>query len=101
MNEDLKTDMDYFYLEAILKARSAKQVTLLRHHPDQSYSEILRLNLPSGRTSDLGFYPHRIYYTSKEKARLLNVCNDFKVPLTPFPIGNQSVVLCPVLTVAS
>lgn len=93
VNEDLKTDMDYFYLEAILKARSAKQVTLLRHHPDQSYSEILRLNLPSGRTSDLGFYPHRIYYTSKEKARLLNVCNDFKVPLGYIPQGRDKEIL--------
>lgn len=93
IRDDLKTYMDYFYLEAIKQATSAKQITLLRHHPEQSSSEILRLDLPSGRTSDLGFYPHRIYYTAKEKNRLLNACEGYDVSLGYVPQDGDKEIL--------
>ncbi len=71
-NEDLNTDLDYFYLETILQAKKSKQVTLLRHNIEEKTSEIVKVELPEGRTSDLGFYPHRICYTQREKQRLLD-----------------------------
>lgn len=101
VSEDLKTDMDYFYLEAIKQATSAKQITLLRHHPEQSSSEILRLDLPSGKTSDLGFYPHRIYYTAKEKNRLLHACEGYGVSLGYVPQARDKEILLGVPTKGS
>lgn len=76
---DLNVNVDYFYLEAILKANQDKQITVLRHHPETISSEIIQIKLPIGKTSDLGFYPHMIYYTQKEKQRLLNTCNNYGV----------------------
>lgn len=81
-SENLRTNIDYFYLEAILKANEAKQITLLRHHPDTKSSEIIHYDLPKGRTSDLGFYPHKIYYTQKEKSRLQNTCSNYNITLS-------------------
>ncbi|MCD8291718.1 MAG: hypothetical protein LUC91_09505, partial [Prevotella sp.] len=71
-NEDLNSDLDYFYLETILQANKPKQVTLLRHNIEEKTSEIVKVKLPVGKTSDLGFYPHKICYTQKEKQRLLD-----------------------------
>lgn len=101
VNEDLKTDMEYFYLEAIKQATSAKSITLLRHHPEQSYSEILDLDLPYGKTSELGFYPHKIYYTAKEKNRLLNTCKAYDVSLGYDPQGGDKEILLGVPTKGS
>ena len=82
ISEDLRSNLDYFYLETILKAKENKQLTILRHYPEEKRSEILRLNnLPAGRTSDLGIYPHRIYYTQAEKKRLLTACEAAGVAL--------------------
>jgi len=82
VSENLRENIDYFYLETILKANETKHITVLRHHPERNTSEILHLNLPQGRTSDLGFYPHKIYYTKKEKTRLLSACDNYNLKLS-------------------
>lgn len=92
-NEDLKTDVDYFYLETILKAKQAKNITLLRHHPEHNSSEIVLLNLPVGRTSDLGFYPHKIYYTKKEKERLKTTSSKYGFTFYQDSIQKDSTIL--------
>lgn len=82
-------NISYFYLETILKAKEKKQITVLRHFPKQKKSKIFHFELPEGRTSDLGFYPHMIYYTQKEKQRLLQTCVANNVTLP----GLESIVL--------
>lgn len=96
--KDLNTNVDYFYLETILKANQDKQITLLRHHPEKNSSEILHRNLPKGRTSDLGFYPHKIYYTQKEKQRLLTTCGKFGEEYIPLVAVEDTTILLAVQT---
>lgn len=91
--KDLITNVNYFYLETILKANQEKRITLLRHHPEKNSSEILHRNLPKGRTSDLGFYPHMIYYTQKEKQRLLNTCEKYGEECIPLVQSNDTTIL--------
>lgn len=74
-SEDLRSNLDYFYLETILKNKSLKQMTVLRHHPENKNSEIITLQLGIGSPSELGFYAHQICYTRKEKERLLQCAN--------------------------
>lgn len=69
-SEDLRSNLDYFYLETILKISMTKRITLLRHDISTKTSSIIMHELPEGRPSDLGFYPHKIYYTEKEATRL-------------------------------
>jgi len=90
---DLNVNVDYFYLEAILKANQDKQITVLRHHPETISSEIIQIKLPIGKTSDLGFYPHMIYYTQKEKQRLLNTCNNYGVNCISPVISKDTTVI--------
>lgn len=97
-DKNLITYVDYFYLETILKANQDKQITLLRHHPETGSSEILHKNLPKGKTSDLGFYPHKIYYTQKEKHRLLNTCEKYRVSFVPHTISKDTTILLAVQT---
>ncbi len=78
---DLKTGNTRYYLETILQAGQEKQVTVLRHFPTQGRSEVKQLMLPRGRMSDLGFYAHKIYYTQKEKSRLLAACEEYSMQL--------------------
>lgn len=93
-SNDLNSDMNDFYLETILKARSPKKVTLLRHHPSEKNSEIVTAFLPAGKTSDLGFYPHKIYYTHKEKERMIQTCSDNGISLcSPVVDGDASLLL--------
>lgn len=91
--DDLNTNIYEFYLAAILSADSEKHVTLLRHHPEISKSEIVKCILPEGKTSDLGFYPHMIYYTQKEKDRLINTCADHNVKLPNVDYNNEYTLL--------
>lgn len=94
--EDLLANTDYFYLETILKAMEQKQITILRHNPKKKTSTIIHIdNLPIGKTSDLGFYPHLIYYTQKEKLRLLQTCTNYDITLasTEIPEYEQSVMM--------
>lgn len=95
---DLNTNVNYFYLEAILKANQDKQITLLRHHPETNSSEILHKYLPKGKTSDLGFYPHIIYYTQKEKQRLLSTCEKYGEEFIPFVAVEDTTILLAVQT---
>ena len=97
-NNDLITDVEYFYLEAILKANKSKKITLLRHHPENKSSEIVTRTLPAGRTSDLGFYPHKIYYTQKEKTRLLSTSNKYDIALGQYKMQKDSTILLAVQT---
>ena len=97
-SSDLNTDVDYFYLETIKMAQSTKPITLLRHNPNLKSSEIVSLELPCGRTSDLGFYPHKIYYTKKEKERLLNTCSNSGLLLKENILEKDSTILLAVQT---
>lgn len=75
ISENLKTNLDYFYLETILKVKKTKPIIVMRHNIQKGTSELIRINeLPEGRPSDMGFYAHRIFYTQKEKNRLLKTC---------------------------
>lgn len=77
ISEDLKSNMDYYHLETILQANRKKNITVLRHNVTDKTSQIITLyNIPVGKPSELGFYAHEIYYTQKEKARLLNACKE-------------------------
>lgn len=96
--KDLNTNVNYFYLETILKANQDKQITLLRHHPETNSSEILHRNLPKGKTSDLGFYPHKIYYTQREKQRLLNTCDKYGEEFVPLVTVEDTTILLAVQT---
>lgn len=70
-HRDLRTHNDGFYVEAVLQAAKEKKMTVLRHHPEENRSEIVELALPEGTLSQIGFYPHLLYYTDKEKERLV------------------------------
>ena len=93
--EDLRSNIAYFYLETILKAKEKKQITVMRHFPEQKKSKIFHYVLPEGRTSDLGFYPHKIYYTQKEKQRLLQTCaaNSVSLPSLDSTERNHAVIM--------
>lgn len=91
-SDNLNTDMNSFYLETILQANSSKNITLLRHHPDKKSSEIIKTKLPIGKTSDLGFYPHKIYYTQKEAKRLQDTCNVYHVTLSSPVIEKDTTI---------
>lgn len=75
--EDLRSNLNYFYLETILKNDVAKKVAVLRHNVEKKTSSIMWLELPKGKPSELGFYPHMIYYTEKEALRLHNACDKY------------------------
>ncbi len=93
--EDLRSNINYLYLETILKAKEKKQITVMRHFPKQKESKIYHFELPEGRTSDLGFYPHMIYYTKKEEQRLLQTCtaNNVSLPALDNTERNLTVML--------
>lgn len=90
---NLKEGAEYFYLETILQADKSKSITLLRHHPERKSSEILSSTLPVGKTSDLGFYPHMIYYTQREANRLRETCSQYGVQLNYLPQPADTTVL--------
>lgn len=99
ITEDLKTDLDYFYLETILQTGHSKNMTILRHHPESNSSEVIALqNIPKGRTSDLGFFPHKIYYTQKEKQRLLNTYEKYGERFIPYTIAKDTTIMLAVQT---
>lgn len=75
--EDLRSNLNYFYLETILKNDVAKKVAVLRHNLENQTSSIMWLELPKGKPSELGFYPHMIYYTEKEALRLHTACRKY------------------------
>jgi len=74
ISEDLRSNLDYFYLETILKNSISKKIIVLRHNIKDKTSSIFAYNLPVGKPSELGFYPHQICYTQKEAFRLRNAC---------------------------
>lgn len=76
-SEDLRSNINYLYLETILKNSSTKKVTLLRHNVSTKTSTIITINLPEGKPSELGFYPHLICYTQKEAFRLRDACHRY------------------------
>lgn len=92
-SHDLRTRMNEFYVEAILQANNYKGLALLRHHPDTKSSEIITKMLPPGKTSDLGFYPHKIYYTQRETERLYQTCAQYNVPLNYASASADTTVL--------
>lgn len=60
---------NYFYFKLIEFADKEKEVTVLRHLPDENKSVILTVPLPVGTIQELGFFPQLIYYTEREKQR--------------------------------
>lgn len=76
--EDLRSNLNYFYLETILKNDVAKKVAVLRHNVQKKTSSIMWLELPKGKPSELGFYPHMICYTEKEVLRLHTACRKYR-----------------------
>lgn len=70
IDKSLISNHKYLYLEEILKADEPKKMIVLRHYPSEHRSQLINLSLPSGKPSELGFYPHTIYYTQKEAERL-------------------------------
>lgn len=84
--EDLRTNLDYFYLETILKNNTTKNITLLRHDVSAKTSSIIVKNLPEGKPSELGFYPHQICYTQKEAFRLRDAGHRYN-----FTYGNKEM----------
>lgn len=75
ISEDLRSNVDYFYLETILKNGKTKKISVLRHNVDAQISNIFVYELPAGKASELGFYPHQICYTQKEAFRLRDACH--------------------------
>ena len=65
-----------YLLETVLKAHQPKVVTVLRHYPQENRSEVITLNVPAGRPSELGFYAHLICYTEQEHQRLLRCADE-------------------------
>lgn len=86
ISEDLRSNMNYFYLETILKNDCSKEITLLRHNLCNKTSTIVGCDLPEGKPSELGFYPHQICYTQKEASRLREACHRYN-----FTYGNDVV----------
>ena len=76
-SEDLRSNLDYFYLETILKNSISKKIIVLRHDINDKKSSIFVHNLPVGKPSELGFYPHQICYTQKEASRLRDACHRY------------------------
>lgn len=76
-SENLRSNLDYFYLETILKNGSTKKIRVLRHNILDKTSSIFVYNLPEGKPSELGFYPHQICYTKKEADRLRDACHRY------------------------
>ncbi len=76
-SENLCSNLDYFYLETILKNSTSKKITVLRHNINDKTSSIFVYNLPIGKPSELGFYPHQICYTQKETDRLHDACHRY------------------------
>lgn len=90
-SEDLRSNINYFYLETILKNALPKRIKVLRHDIITKSSSIYEFDLPEGKPSELGFYPHQIYYTEKEANRLRNACNlyDFAYGSPDAKLGKQ------------
>lgn len=77
ISENLRSNVDYFYLETILKNSVSKKITVLRHNISDKTSSIFDYSLPKGKPSELGFYPHKICYTQKEVFRLRDACHRY------------------------
>lgn len=77
ISEDLRSNLDYFYLETILKNSMPKKIKVLRHNINDKTSSIFVYDLPVGKPSELGFYPHQICYTQKEASRLRDACQRY------------------------
>ena len=91
---DLKSNTDGFYIECILQANSPKQMKILRHFPESGSSRIFSISLPEGKNSELGFYPHKIYYTRKEKERLLSACESQNMALSDsVPVADTTILI--------
>lgn len=85
-SEDLRSNLDYFYLETILKNSRSKKIIVLRHNIKDKTSSIIVYDLPKGKPSELGFYPHQICYTQKEADRLRDACHRYN-----FSYGNDVI----------
>lgn len=93
-SEDLRGNINYLYLENILKNSSTKKITLLRHDVSTKTSTIITINLPEGKPSELGFYPHLICYTQKEAFRLRDACHRYNFTYGSNELaGNKQILM--------
>jgi hypothetical protein len=93
--ENLRDGNNDFYKESILKASKQKNITILRHDIPTKTSSIITFNLPIGTWDQLGFYPHQICYTQKEKNRLTETCqkNNFTFSANTHAPGTENAII--------
>ena len=92
-SEDLRSNLDYFYLETILKNSMSKKIKVLRHNLNDKTSSIFVHNLPVGKPSELGFYPHQICYTQKEASRLRDACHRYNFTYGSHVVNGSKQIL--------
>ncbi len=96
--ENLRDGNNDFYKESILKASKQKNITILRHDIPTKTSSIISFNLPNGTWDQLGFYPHQICYTQKEKNRLTETCKRYNFTFsanTQTPGTENAIIMVP------
>ena len=75
--EDVFSGIEGFDEETARQESDKKTMTVLRHHPETSISEVVVLELKEGTPQELGFRPRIIYYTQQEKKRLITTAKAF------------------------
>ena len=93
IDKSLISNHKYLYLEEIIKANEPKDIVVLRHYPSEHRSQLINLSLPAGKPSELGFYPHTIYYTKKEVERLHKSVEDYGLAYMDDISGDYPVIL--------
>ena len=63
-----------FYMENYLMASQSKPIFLMRHYPEENKSKLIRIDLPKGKMSNMGFVFHKIPYTRCEVERYVKFC---------------------------
>ena len=63
-----------FYMENYLMASQSKPIFIMRHYPKDNTSKLIRIDLPKGKMSDMGFVFHKIPYTRREVERYVRFC---------------------------
>lgn len=62
----------HFCTEAVRLAKQKKSIWVMRHNPVKKQSKTLKIDLPEGTFSQLGFITHTQFYTAKENKRFIN-----------------------------
>lgn len=81
--EDVWSGTEGFVQELQTQSNRHKTMTIMRHFPDQKQSKIITVNLGNGKPEDFGFTTHLIFYTQREKLRLINTAGAAGFKLAP------------------